>query len=81
MKVTAAALALAAPLVQAFPYPSGSESTLYFLDDNVAGSSIVSLKVGQDGSLSSPVKTSTGGKGLIGRGTTGPNTAGEFLCG
>ncbi|KAG0648291.1 hypothetical protein D0Z07_5393 [Hyphodiscus hymeniophilus] len=49
----------------------------YVLNVDPAGSSIVSLKVSvEDGSLSSPVFTPTGGKGLIGltAQTTGPST-------
>lgn len=39
----------------------------YFLKNDPAGSSIVSLKISEeDGTLSSPVLTSTGGKGLFG---------------
>ena len=39
----------------------------YFLKNDPAGSSIVSLKISEeDGTLSSPVMTSTGGKGLFG---------------
>jgi hypothetical protein len=56
----------------------------YFLKNDPAGSSIVSLKISlEDGTLSSPVLTSTGGKGLIGltaSSTGGPptvNTAGK----
>jgi len=40
---------------------------VYFLDNNPAGSSIVSLKISpQDGTLSNPIRTSTGGIGLFG---------------
>ena len=39
----------------------------YFLDNNPEGSSIVSLKIcPDDGTLSNPVRTSTGGVGLYG---------------
>ena len=39
----------------------------YFLKNDPAGSSIISLKISvEDGTLSSPVVTSTGGKGLFG---------------
>ncbi len=39
----------------------------YFLRSDPAGSSIISLKISvEDGTLSSPVVTSTGGKGLFG---------------
>ncbi len=44
----------------------------YFLDNNPAGSSIVALKIADDGTLSSPVRTLTGGKGLFGTGGAPP---------
>lgn len=48
----------------------------YFLDNNPDGSSIVSLRIGGDGTLSDPVRTSTNGFGLIGTNTTFfPNAA------
>ncbi|KAH6714828.1 hypothetical protein DL95DRAFT_310985 [Leptodontidium sp. 2 PMI_412] len=37
----------------------------YFLDNNPAGSSVISLKIAEDGTLSYPVRISTGGKGLL----------------
>ena len=37
----------------------------YFLDNNPAGASIISLKIADDGTVSSPVRTSTGGTGLM----------------
>ncbi len=37
----------------------------YFLDNNPAGASIISLQIAEDGTLSYPVRTSTGGKGLM----------------
>lgn len=43
----------------------GSSRAAYFLDNNPAGSSIISLKIADDGTLSYPVRTSTGGKGLL----------------
>jgi hypothetical protein len=46
----------------------------YFLDNNPAGASIISLKIAEDGTLSSPVRTSTGGKGLFAL-TAGTNGA------
>ena len=46
----------------------------YFLDNNPAGASIVSLKIADDGTLSGPVRTSTGGTGLFGL-TAGTNGA------
>lgn len=58
----------------------------YFLKNDPAGSSIISLKISDwDGTLSDPVETPTGGKGLIGltaSSTGGPpttNQAGEQL--
>jgi len=43
----------------------GINRVLYFLDNDAAGNSIVSVQISdQDGTLSSPVKTATGGKGL-----------------
>lgn len=38
----------------------------YFLDNNPAGASIVSLEIAYDGTLSNPVRTWTGGKGEFG---------------
>ena len=44
-----------------------SHRTLYFQDNDPAGNAIIALKISQeDGTLSSPVKTPTGGKGLAG---------------
>ena len=41
--------------------------TAYFLDNDAAGNKLVSLKIDAvDGTLSSPVSTSTGGNGLAG---------------
>lgn len=38
----------------------------YFLDNNPAGATIVSLKISpNDGTLSDPIRTSTGGVGLL----------------
>jgi hypothetical protein len=43
----------------------GGGRVLYFLDNDQAGNSIVSLQISDsDGTLSSPVRTLTGGKGL-----------------
>ena len=54
---------------------SNPNRAAYFLDNNPNGSSIVSLKINsQDGTLSDPVRTSTGGKGL--QGLNAPATAG-----
>lgn len=49
---------------------------LYFFENDPAGANIVSLKVSsKDGSLSDPVRTSTGGKGLIGVNNMGAQVA------
>lgn len=48
----------------------------YFLDNDPAGSSIVALKISvDDGTLSQPVRISTGGKGLLGLFGGAPGTA------
>ncbi|KAK4464847.1 hypothetical protein QBC42DRAFT_344320 [Cladorrhinum samala] len=52
--------------------PMSSSKALYFLDNNPAGSSIVALKIAEDGTLSDPVRTSTGGSGSIGLTADGP---------
>jgi hypothetical protein len=55
--------------------PRGSGKAAYFLDNNPTGASIVALKISaSDGSLSEPVRVSTGGKGLFGL-TGGPPPA------
>jgi hypothetical protein len=46
----------------------------YVLDNNPAGSSIISLQIADDGTISSPLRTSTGGKGLLAL-TAGTNGA------
>ncbi len=52
----------------------------YFLDNNPAGSSIISLKISpEDGSLSNPIRTPTGGKGLFG--LTASSTGGSPAAG
>jgi hypothetical protein len=54
-----------------------SNRAAYFLDNNPAGSSIVSLKISEDGYLSSPTRISTGGYGLYGvdsMGNAGPDS-------
>lgn len=48
----------------------------YILDNNPAGSNILSLQIGQDGTLSHPVLTSTGGFGAWGEGGTPPTPDG-----
>ena len=53
----------------AFPFPgpqSSNNRAAYFQDNDPAGNSIVSLKISDDGTLSSPVRISTGGNGLSG---------------
>jgi hypothetical protein len=54
-----------------------SNRAAYFLDNNPAGSSIIALKISEDGFLSSPVRISTGGEGLYGKnsgGDAGPDS-------
>lgn len=52
----------------------------YFLDNNPAGSSIISLKISpDDGTLSNPIRTPTGGKGLFG--LTASSTGGTPAAG
>lgn len=71
----ALSLLLAPILVSAAAINSRDSSrAAYFLDNNPAGSSIVSLQIAEDGTLSSPVRTSTGGKGLFAL-TAGTNGA------
>ncbi|KAL6690920.1 hypothetical protein J3F84DRAFT_403953 [Trichoderma pleuroticola] len=58
-------LALEVHLASAAPKPQNpSKGQLYFLQDNPAGSSVVSLSIGRDGKLSAPRHTSTGGRGF-----------------
>jgi len=54
------ATAVAAHVIQR----TGAPKAVYFLDNNPAGSSVVSLEVDGEGMLSRPVKTSTGGVGM-----------------
>jgi hypothetical protein len=71
----ALALFLAPVLVSAAAVNSGASTrAAYFLDNNPAGGSIVSLQIAEDGTLSYPVRTSTGGKGLFAL-TAGTNGA------
>lgn len=62
-------LAIPVGLTSAFairgPQDSRNRAT-YFLENDPAGNSIISLKISEDGTLSSPVRTSTGGNGLSG---------------
>lgn len=54
-------------------------SAAYFLDNNPEGSSIISLHV-DNGLLSDPFRTSTGGQGSIGTNTTGfPNAVDSLM--
>ena len=53
----------------AYPYKPHQrhERTAYFLDNDAGGNKLISLKIDAiDGTLSSPVSTSTGGNGLAG---------------
>jgi hypothetical protein len=50
----------------------GQNRAAYILDNNPAGASVISLKIGiDDGLLSSPVRTWTGGNGLYGKNANG----------
>ncbi|KAI1078956.1 hypothetical protein F5B20DRAFT_545667 [Whalleya microplaca] len=52
-----------------------SSRALYFLENNPAGSNIVSVKISsKDGTLSDPVRTSTKGAGLVGLNNLGEAT-------
>ncbi|KAL8791765.1 MAG: hypothetical protein Q9195_005641 [Heterodermia aff. obscurata] len=60
---------LARGSVLTYPYKPHQrhERTLYFLDNDPAGNELISLQIDAvDGTLSSPVRTSTGGNGLAG---------------
>jgi hypothetical protein len=71
----ALSLLIAPVLVSAAAISSrSSPRAAYFLDNNPAGSSIVSLQIADDGTLSYPVRTPTGGKGLLAL-TAGTNGA------
>ncbi|KAN0102801.1 hypothetical protein V8E51_011114 [Hyaloscypha variabilis] len=62
----ALSLLLAPVLVSAAAICSRDTSrAAYFLDNNPAGASIISLQIAEDGTLSNPVRTSTGGIGLF----------------
>lgn len=59
-------LLLAPVLVSAAAIQARSAAgAAYFLDNNPAGASIISLEIADDGTVSKPVRTSTGGKGLM----------------
>ncbi|RGP58973.1 3-carboxymuconate cyclase protein [Fusarium sporotrichioides] len=64
-------LALAASWTQAFPRPGKSNGALYFLDSDPHGASVVSFGIASDGLLGKPVRTSTGGNGMIGNNANG----------
>lgn len=68
-KMHALSLLLAPVLVSAAAVSSrqwrDDSRAAYFLDNNPAGSSVISLKIAEDGALSYPVRISTGGKGLL----------------
>ena len=53
-----------------FSFPSSrnlTSKTAYFQDDDPAGNNVVALHISDtDGTLSSPVRTATGGKGFYG---------------
>ena len=50
-----------------YPRDSHQSRAAYFLDNDPAGNSIVALQISNShGTLSNPVRTSTGGKGLTG---------------
>ncbi|KAF2151614.1 hypothetical protein K461DRAFT_321815 [Myriangium duriaei CBS 260.36] len=54
-------------------------AALYFLDNNPAGSSVVSFALGDNGIPTNPVKTATGGVGLISLNATGSPVAADPL--
>ncbi|PTD08466.1 hypothetical protein FCULG_00012493 [Fusarium culmorum] len=68
-------LLLAASWASAMPKPEHSKGALYFLDSDPNGASVVSFGIARDGSLGEPVRTSTGGNGLIGNNANGSVTA------
>jgi hypothetical protein len=66
-------LPLAAKALLAQRRADGHSKALYFLDNDPAGSSVVSLQIDSDsGMLGSPVRTPTKGNGLIGNNAMGP---------
>lgn len=60
---------VAAASLRSWGSPS-AHGAAYFLDNSPAGSSIIALKISQDGKLSDPMRTSTGGKGLYALGAS-----------
>jgi hypothetical protein len=69
--LASAPLLLAVPLVSAAVVtiaacPKPSSKAVYFLDNNPSGAGIYALSIAEDGTVSDPVRTSTGGVGLYG---------------
>ena len=61
---TVSSFALSYPKEDSF---NGQNRAAYFQDNDAAGNSLVALQISEyDGTLSNPVKKSTGGKGLAG---------------
>jgi hypothetical protein len=71
-------LVIAASLAKALPRAPHASRALYFLDSDPQGASVVSFKVAEDGSLGTPQKTSSGGKGLIGNNMNGQVAVGKY---
>ncbi|KAK1021105.1 hypothetical protein LTR33_018568, partial [Friedmanniomyces endolithicus] len=58
----------------------GTAKAAYFLDNNPSGSAIICLRIGSDGIVNDPVRTSTGGYGAIGTNLTGfPNAVDPLI--
>ncbi|KAK1808853.1 hypothetical protein LTR12_016799 [Friedmanniomyces endolithicus] len=58
----------------------GTAKAAYFLDNNPSGSAIICLRIGFDGIVNDPVRTSTGGYGAIGTNLTGfPNAVDPLI--
>ncbi|KAG8668108.1 hypothetical protein FPOAC2_10119 [Fusarium poae] len=68
-------LLLAASWTQAFPKLEHYNRALYFLDSDPNGAYVVSFGMKRDGTLSEPLRTSTGGNGMIGNNVNGSVTA------
>src|SRR3569833_333415 len=61
--------------------PTGpSYGAIYIQDNNPRGTSVIAVRVGQDGLLSAPVRTPTGGKGLFALQDGSPPPTGELCC-
>lgn len=59
-------LSITIPEVIGHGHRGTTKRALYFLDNNVTGVSIISLKIAEkDGHLSSPTRIPTGGKGIV----------------